>query len=72
MSYEEFLNLPVNHITQFAQNIRFKRENDIPFSKEELTLERHFVRYTKDVRMQEDIARLEYFYGLDDYKKKST
>ena len=69
MSYEEFLNLPVNRITQFAQNIRFKRENDIPFSKEELTLEKHFVRYTKDVRMQEDIARLEYFYGLKDHIK---
>jgi len=69
MSYEEFLNLPVNRITQFAQNIKFKRENDIPFSKEELTLEKYFVRYTKDVRIQEDIARLEYFYGLDDYKK---
>ena len=69
MSYEEFLNLPVNRITQFAQNIKFKRENDIPFSKEELTLEKYFVRYTKDLRMQEDIARLEYFYSLDDYKK---
>jgi len=69
MSYEEFLNLPVNRITQFAQNIKFKRENDIPFSKEELTLEKYFVRYTKDVRIQEDIARLEYFYSLDDYKK---
>ena len=69
MSYEEFLNLPVNRITQFAQNIKFKRENDIPYSKEELTLEKYFVRYAKDVRIQEDIARLEYFYGLDDYKK---
>lgn len=69
MSYEEFLNLPVNRITQFAQNIKFKRENDIPFSKEELTLERHFVRYTKDVRLQEDIARLEYFYSLKDHIK---
>ena len=67
MSYEEFLNLPVNHITQFAQNIRFKRENDIPFSEEELTLERYFVRYTKGVRLQEDIARLEYFYSLKDH-----
>ena len=67
MSYEEFLNLPVNHITQFAQNIRFKRENDIPFSEEELTLERHFVRYTKGVRLQEDIARLEYFYSLKEH-----
>ena len=69
MSYEEFLNLPVNHITQFAQNIRFKRENDIPFSEEELTLERRFVRYTKGVRLQEDIARLEYFYSLKDHIK---
>jgi len=67
MSYEEFLELPVTFITQLAQNIRFKRENDIPFSNEELDLVNHFVRYTDGLKLQEDIARLEYFYSLEDY-----
>ena len=69
MSYEEFLDLPVNHITQFAQNIRFKRENDIPFSDEELIMEKHFIRYTQEIKLQEEKVRLEYFYSLNAYKK---
>jgi hypothetical protein len=69
MSYEEFLDLPINHITQFAQNIRFKRENGIPFSDEEVTMEQHFTRYTKDLKLQEEKTRLEYFYSLNAYKK---
>jgi hypothetical protein len=69
MSYEEFLDLPVNHITQLAQNIKFKRENNIPFSDEELIMEQHFAHYTKDLKLQEEKARLEYFYSLNAYKK---
>ena len=69
MSYEEFLDLPVNYITQFAQNIRYKRENNIPFSEEDLELQEHFIRYTEDLKLQEEKARLEYFYSLDSYSK---
>jgi hypothetical protein len=69
MSYEEFLDLPVNYITQFAQNIRYKRENNIPFSEEDLELQEHFIRYTEDLKLQEEKARLEYFYSLESYNK---
>ena len=46
MSYEEFLDLPVEYITRLAQTIRHKRENNIPFSVEETDLQEHFIRYT--------------------------
>lgn len=69
MSYEEFLDLPVNYITQFAQNIKYKRENNIPFSEEDLQLQKYFIRYTQDLQLQEEKARLEYFYSLDAYEK---
>jgi hypothetical protein len=69
MSYEEFLDLPVNYITQFAQNIRYKRENNIPFTEEDLELQEHFIRYTQDLKLQEEKARLEYMFSLDSYKK---
>lgn len=69
MSYEEFLDLPVNYITQFAQNIRYKRENNIPFSEEDLLLQEHFIRYTQDLKLQEEKARLEYMFSLDAYQK---
>lgn len=70
MSYEDFLDLPVNYITQFAQNIKYKRENDIPFSDEDLELQEHFIRYTQELKLQEEKARLEYFYSLAPYKKR--
>lgn len=69
MSYEEFLDLPVDYITQFAQNIKFKRENDIPFTEEDLLLQKHFIRYTQELKLQEEKARLEYFYSLDAYER---
>jgi hypothetical protein len=69
MSYEDFLDLPVNHITQFAQNIRYKRENNIPFTEEDIEMQEHFIRYTQDLKLQEDKARLEYMFSLDDYLK---
>lgn len=69
MSYEEFLDLPVDYITQFAQNIKFKRENNIPFTDDDLILQKHFVRYTQELKLQEEKARLEYFYSLDAYQK---
>lgn len=69
MSYEEFLDLPVNYITQFAHKIKYKRENNIPFTEEELEIQDHFIRYTKDLKLQEEKARLEYFYSLDAYEK---
>lgn len=72
MSYEEFLDLPVDYITQLAQNIKFKRENGIPFSEEELELQEHFIKYTQDLKLKEEKARLEYFYSLDAYKKDET
>ena len=65
MSYEEFLDLPVNHVTQFAQNIRYKRENNIPFTEEDFQLQEHFVRYTQDLKLQEERARLEYMWSLE-------
>jgi hypothetical protein len=69
MSYEEFLDLPVNYITQFAQNIRYKRENDIPFTDKDLELQEHFIRYTQDLKLQEEKARLEYMFSLDAHRK---
>lgn len=69
MSYEEFLDLPVDYITQFAQNIKFKRENNIPFTDDDLILQKHFVRYTQELKLQEEKARLEYFYSLDAYER---
>jgi hypothetical protein len=70
MSYEEFLDLPVNYITQFAQNMKYKRKNNIPFTEEDIKLQEHFIRYTEDLKLQEEKARLEYFYSLDSYEKK--
>jgi hypothetical protein len=69
MSYEDFLDLPVNHITQFAQNIRYKRENNIPFTEEDIELQEHFLKYTEELKLQEEKARLEYMWSLDAYKK---
>lgn len=71
MSYEEFLGLPITQITQFAQVIKFKRENDIPFSEDELVMQEHFIKYTENLKLQEDRARLEYFYSLKPYQKKN-
>lgn len=70
MSYEEFLGLPITQITQFAQIIKFKRENDIPFSEDELVMQEHFIRYTENLKLQEDKARLEYCYSLNPPPKK--
>jgi hypothetical protein len=69
MSYEEFLDLPVNYITQFAQNIRYKRENDIPFTDKDLELQDHFIKYTEELKLQEEKARLEYMFSLDAHRK---
>ena len=70
MSYEEFLDLPVNYITQFAQNIRYKRENDIPFTDKDLELQDHFIKYTEELKLQEEKARLEYMFSLDAHRKR--
>jgi hypothetical protein len=69
MSYEEFLDLPVSYITQFAQNIKYKRENDIPFTDEDLELQKHFIQYTQELKLQEEKARLEHMWSLDAYDK---
>jgi hypothetical protein len=69
MSYEEFLDLPVNRVTQICQNLKFKRENNIPFSQEEEELQEHFINYTQDLKLQEEKARLEYMWSLKSYKK---
>lgn len=69
MSYEEFLDLPVEYITRLAQNIKYKRENNLPFSDDELEMQDHFIRYTKELKLQEEKARLEYHYSLDAYEK---
>ncbi len=69
MSYEEFLDLPVSYITQFAQNIKYKRENNIPFTEEELEIQEHFIAYTQELKLQEEKARLEYMWSLDAYEK---
>lgn len=70
MSYEEFLDLPVSYITQFAHNIKYKRENNIPFNDDDLELQKHFTRYTQDLKLQEEKARLEFMFSLDAYEKE--
>jgi hypothetical protein len=69
MSYEEFLDLPINYINEFAQNIKYKVNNNIPFSEDELEIQEHFIQYTKELKLQEEKARLEYHYSLDAYEK---
>lgn len=69
MSYEEFLDLPVDYITKLAKTIKFKRENNIPFSEEDIQLQEHFVRYTQELRLQEEKERLEYMFSLEPYEK---
>lgn len=69
MSYEEFLDLPVEQIQEVAKIIRYKRENNLPFSEEEKEMVDHFIRYTNELKLQEDKARLEYCYGLESYEK---
>jgi hypothetical protein len=69
MSYDEFLDLPVTYINEFVENINFKNKNNIPFTEEELELQEHFIRYTKELKLQEDKTRLEYYYSLDAYEK---
>lgn len=65
MSYEEFLQLPVDFIVRQAQNIKFKRENNIPLSEEEHELRDHFSQYSQEVLLEENKARLEYCWSLD-------
>jgi hypothetical protein len=69
MSYEEFLDLPVTRIQEIAKIIRYKREHNIPYSDEEEELVEHFVRYTQELKLQENKARLEHFYNLKSYEK---
>ena len=69
MSYDEFLDLPVEYITRLAQTIRHKRENNIPFNDEETELQEHFIRYTQELKLQEEKSRLEFMYSLDAYEK---
>jgi hypothetical protein len=69
MSYEDFLNLPISRIQEISKIIRFKRENEVPLSEEEVELRDHFIRYTQDLKLKEEKTRLEYFYKLDSYDK---
>jgi hypothetical protein len=69
MSYEEFLDLPVTYINEFVESINFKNKNKVPFTEEELEIQEHFIRYTKELKLQEDKTRLEYYYSLDAYEK---
>lgn len=69
MSYEEFLNLPADFIINFAKEMKYKSEKNIPFTGEDLEIRDHFIRYTKDLKLQEEKQRLEYFYSLDAYQK---
>ena len=69
MSYDEFLDLPINYINEFAQNIKYKVNNNIPFSEDELEIQEHFIRYTQELKLQEEKTRLEYHYSLDAYEK---
>jgi hypothetical protein len=69
MSYEEFLDLPVDYITQYAKHIRSKRENNIPLTEEDVELQEHFVRYTEELKLQEEKARLEHMFSLDAHNK---
>jgi hypothetical protein len=69
MSYEEFLDLPVEYVREIAKFITHKRENNLPFTDEEKELVDHFIRYTNELKLKEDRARLEYCYQLDSYEK---
>jgi hypothetical protein len=69
MSYEDFLNLPISRIQEISKIIRFKRENEVPLSEEEVELRDHFIRYTQDLKLKEEKTRLEHFYKLDSYDK---
>jgi hypothetical protein len=69
MSYEEFLDLPVEYVRELAKIIHHKRENRIPFTDEEKEMVDHFIRYTNELKLQEDKARLEYCFQLDSYEK---
>lgn len=65
MSYEEFLDLPVNYITEMARIIRMKRESNIPFSQDDIEFREHFIRYTQELQLKEDRMRLEYCWSLN-------
>jgi hypothetical protein len=69
MSYEEFLNLPVDSVTKFVQVIKHKRLNNIPFNDEELELCEHVEKYVKQIKLNEDKTRLEYMFSLKSYQK---
>jgi pantothenate kinase len=69
MSYEEFLDLPVEYVRELAKIIHYKRENRLPFSAEEKEVVDHFIRYTNELKLQETKAMLEYCYELESYKK---
>lgn len=65
MSYEEFLDLPVNYITNMARIIKMKRESNIPFNQDDIEFREHFIRYTQELQLKEDRMRLEYCWELD-------
>lgn len=69
MSYEEFLDLPVDYIRELAKIIQHKRENRIPFTDQEKIMVDHFIRYTNELKLQEEKARLEYCYQMKSYEK---
>lgn len=72
MSYEEFLDFPVDYITEYAKHIRYKREHNIPLTEEDIELQEHFVRYTEELKLQEEKARLEYMFSLGAHDKCDT
>lgn len=69
MSYEEFLDLPVDYVRRIIKNLNYKRENRIPLSEEESELQNHFIYYTQDLKLREEKERLEYMWSLDSYEK---
>lgn len=74
MSYEEFLNLPVDYIHRFTEIVEFKLEHNIPFSDEEILLQDHFIRYIDEIKLQEKRSFLEFCYdmGTDDKEDEET
>lgn len=62
MSYEEFMELPLDDIHKYKELISWKGVRNIPLTEKEKEIQRHMMRYC-------DSIRLERCFTLKSYEK---
>jgi|SaaInlV_120m_DNA_3_1039746.scaffolds.fasta_scaffold66654_2 hypothetical protein len=69
MEYKEFLTQTPEDIIRWSHVIKFKVKNQIPFSKEEIEITEHMVRYCNEVKLDLQREVLERCYEIKDTSK---